>query len=127
MDREPTSRRSAATRRTLMRTTAWAVPVVLTTVAAPSFAASAVPLTITATKASPGNTLRLTFTGGTGNVSVTNVLRNGSTIALSPPTPTVSADGGTADGGSTSYKKGDSYQVTYVYNSGTYNQTIAGT
>jgi hypothetical protein len=128
MDQQTPVGSSTTTRRTLIRGAAWATPVVLTTVAAPAFALSAGPLTIAAAQTGPSGQklIGLTFTGGTGNVSVTNVLRSGTTIPVSPTT--VSANGGMVTGANKdSYVAGASYQVTYVYGGVTYVRTATAT
>lgn len=120
-----------ARRRTVLRTAAWATPVVLVASAAPAFAASPVvyPLAITATSAGSGGNstkLLLTFTGGTGLLSITLVQLNGSNITVSP-TSGISASGGTSQGGGQTYLLNGAYTVTYVYQSQTYTQPVVGT
>jgi hypothetical protein len=116
-----------------MRTTAWALPVVLVTVAAPAFAVSVGPLTVTATEQTgpPGKTkLRITFTGGTGpgQVTLTQVQKGVTTITMDAPlTVAASGPGGHVDSSvKNSYVAGASYTVSYVYNSINYVQTVTG-
>lgn len=117
-------------RRTLLRTAAWATPVVLVVAGAPAMAASApsFPLTITATSAgSGGNSTKLlmTFSGGTGLLTLNFVQLNGSNISIGPNS--LSANGGQATGGGQTYAPGNSYTVNYTYLGTTYTQPVIAT
>jgi hypothetical protein len=117
-------------RRTLLRTAAWATPVVLVVSAAPAMAASAptTPLLVTATSAgSGGNSTKvlMTFSGGTGLLTLNFVQLNGSNIAIGPNS--LSANGGQAIGGGQTYSPGDTYVVNYTYQGTTYTQPVLAT
>jgi hypothetical protein len=116
-----------------MRTTAWALPAVLVTVAAPAFAVSVGPLSIDASE-QPGaagkKKLRVSFTHGTGpaQVTLTEVQKGVTTITMDPPlTVAASGPGGHVDSSvGNSFVGGASYTISYVYNSINYVQTITG-
>jgi hypothetical protein len=117
-------------RRTVLRTAAWATPVVLVVSAAPAMAASAptTPLTIVATSAgSGGNSTKvlMTFSGGTGLLTLNFVELNGSNISIGPNS--LSANGGQATGGGQTYQQGASYTVNYTYQGTSYTQPVIAT
>lgn len=131
MDQLPAGTPSTdATRRTVLRASAWAVPVVLTIAAAPAFAVSSGPLTLDARKIGSGssNKLSVTFAGGTGpgQVTLTQVLRGTTTVTMDPPlTVPASGPAGHVDSSTgNSYVAGASYTISYVYSSINYVQTI---
>lgn len=117
-------------RRTVLRTAAWATPVVLVVSAAPAMAASppTFPLMITATSAgSGGNSTKvlMTFTGGTGLLTLNFVQLDGTNISIGPNS--LSANGGQATGGGQTYAAGNSYLVNYTYQGTTYTQPVIAT
>ncbi|MDX6358463.1 MAG: hypothetical protein QOH37_1517 [Nocardioidaceae bacterium] len=117
-------------RRTLLRTAAWATPVVLVVAAAPAMAASApaFPLLITAMSAgSGGNSTKvlMTFSGGTGLLTLNFVQLNGNGISIGPNS--LAANGGEAIGGGQTYQLGGSYTVNYTYQGTTFTQPVVGT
>ena len=116
-------------RRTTRRSVLWVTPVVLATVTAPAFAASPpLPLKVTATNEGTGgsNKLLLTFTTGVGPLTLTQVTRNGTVIAMNP-TSGISAAGGTSEGTGQSYVAGASYLVSYVYQGTPFTQSVVAT
>ena len=117
-------------RRGVLRTAAWAAPVVLIAAPAPAFAASppVYPFTITAAAGTSNNANKtvLTFSGRAGTVTLLGVVKGSETFTSFNSNPLI-APGSTMIQQGQNYTSGATYIVTYVVNSVTYVQPVVAT
>ena len=117
----------AISRRGILRTAAWATPVVLVAAPAPAFAAlrPVSPFTITAVEGTSNSAHKtvLTFSGGTGVVTVSSVIKGNESFTSFSKT-SFTAPGSTFIQQGQNYTSGATYIVTYVFHSVTYVQPV---